>query len=215
MWTNSGITISVYQYISISLLIATENLLINWSSVFLLYFLPRHPLTLWHSWQPPPHKKLFDTGLDWWYLTQQEWRFLIAICQFMFWLWSAPPPTPGPGKHRHCPHCQPSYFLHFVSFLNSDQTCLYSGFMPWPGQDLLSHNFAKFDNSCLWWRQSKSVLSLSWPVIIILVLCVAIGTLNITYLTWYTATKPHGCYHTAVKITLVTISPLLRTEQLL
>ena len=84
--------------------------------------------------------------------------------------------------------------------------------MPWPGQDLLSHNLAKFDISGLWWRQSKSVLS--WPVIIILVLCVAIGTLNISYLTWYTATKPHRCYHTAVKITLVTISPPEGTDQL-
>ena len=40
------------------------------------------------------------------------------------------------------------------------------------------------------------------------VLCGYIGTLNISYLTWYTATKPHSCYHTpVVKITLVTVSP--------
>ena len=34
----------------------------------------------------------------------------------------------------------------------------------------------------------------------------AIGTLNISYLTRYTATKHHSCHHTAVKITLVQIS---------
>ena len=54
--------------------------------------------------------------------------------------------------------------------------------------------------------RQESEFILSWPVIFILVLCVAIGTLNISYLTRYTATKHHSCHHTAVKITLVQIS---------
>ena len=42
-------------------------------------------------------------------------------------------------------------------------------------------------------------------------LTVAIGRLNISYLTRHTATKPHSCHHTAVKITLVQVSTPLAT----